>query len=272
MRLSVRGLSVELGGRTIIDDAGFVAMGGDLIGLIGANGVGKSTLIRAVAGLLPTRAGTVEIDGRPVARAHARARAQAMAYLPQGQNVHWPLSVAHLVALGRIPHLQPFSRMAEGDRIAVDAAMARTQVDHLGERVVTTLSGGERARVLLARALAVEAPILLADEPVASLDPHHQLQVMELLRASARDGALVIAVLHDLALAARFCDRLLLMHDGGILADGPPAEVLAAPHLARAYAIEGLHGQHEAQGWVLPWRRLPPPPQEPSAHAETRPR
>ncbi|MEN3949979.1 ABC transporter ATP-binding protein [Iodidimonas sp. SYSU 1G8] len=254
--LTAHGIDVSINGKPILEDIGFTVGSGGLMGLIGPNGAGKSTLIRALARLQQMVRGTVSIDGKSIADLPRKELARRIAYLPQGHTVHWPLDVYHLVALGRLPHLSPLARVSARDDAAIMSAMERADVTRFADRTVTTLSGGERARVMLARALAVETPILLADEPVASLDPFHQLQVMELLRGIAEDGRLVIAVLHDLPLAARFCRRLLLMEGGRLVADGTPEAVLAQNHLRDAYAIEGIHGAEQGEHFVLPWRRL----------------
>ena len=234
--VSARGLSVRLGGRTVVRDIAVDMEAGTLVGVLGPNGAGKSTLVRALLGLLPS-AGQVTIDGAPLAALTRPQIAQRIAYLPQGQALHWPLSVERLVALGRLPHLAPFSRMADGDRAAIERAMARAEVAHLAGRIATELSGGERARVLLARALAVEAPALIADEPLANLDPAHQIHGMEVLRAEAEAGRLVVSVLHDLTLAARFCHRVLVLDQGRLVADGAPLHVLTPPLLRDVYGI-----------------------------------
>ena len=214
-------VSLALGGQRVVADISAELAGG-LIGLIGPNGAGKSTLVRAIAGLLPSE-GAILIDDAPVASLAPRERAQRIAYLPQGQAVHWPLTVERLVGLGRLPHLAPFARPSPIDEAAIENALTRTDLIGLRARSIDELSGGERARVLLARALAVEAPLLLADEPLAALDPAHQIEVMALLRAESTNGTTVIAVLHDLTLAARWCDRLLLVDQGLLVADGPAA-------------------------------------------------
>ena len=234
--LAIEDLRVALGGREVVRGVSAQLEGGALIGVLGPNGAGKSTLVRALLGLTPYD-GRVTIDGASVADLPRAEVARRMAYLPQGQALHWPLSVERLVALGRLPHLGPLSRLQGPDRAAVAQAMALAEVEPLASRIATELSGGERARVLLARALAVEAPVLVADEPLASLDPEHQLHGMELLQAQARGGVLVLAVLHDLALAARFCDRLLVLHEGRLVADGPPAAVLTPELLATVYRV-----------------------------------
>jgi iron complex transport system ATP-binding protein len=253
--LQVEGMTVRLDGRKVVDDVSFTAHGGELVALIGANGVGKSTLMRAIAGIQAPEHGTVRYDGEILPNAAGKSRARTIAYLPQGQTVHWPIDVRQLVALGRIPHLAPLSRLSAADEDAVERAMGRADVTAFAARPATELSAGERARALLARALAVEAQVLLADEPTAALDPLHQLQVMALLRQLADEGALVIVVLHDLALAARSCDRFLLMREGAVLADGAADAVLTAENLAAAYGVQAFFGAHEGRPIVLPWRQ-----------------
>lgn len=237
--LAAQGLTVRLSGRAVVRDIGVHMEGGTLVGVLGPNGAGKSTFVRALLGLLPAD-GAVTVDGDPLASLARSEVARRIAYLPQGQALHWPVSVERLVALGRLPHLAPFSHLADDDRSAVQRAMARAEVGHLAGRVATELSGGERARVLLARALAVEAPALIADEPLASLDPAHQIHGMEVLRAEADAGGLVVAVLHDLTLAARFCDRILVLHDGALVADGAPLDVLTASLLEQVYDVSAV--------------------------------
>lgn len=249
--ITLTGVGATLGGRIVLRDVSATLAGGALVGVLGPNGAGKSTLVRALLGLVP-HDGEVRIDGDRPSRAELARR---LAYLPQGQTLHWPLTVERLVALGRLPHLGPFSRPTGEDHDAIDRAMARAGVTHLAARTATELSGGERARVLLARALAVEAPALVADEPLASLDPAHQIEVMELLRAETDAGRLVIAVLHDLNLAARFCDRVLVLAGGGVMADGAPGAVLTADLLARVYGISAFFGDPDAP-MLVPMDRL----------------
>ena len=243
-------VAVTLGARWVIKDIS-ADLGGGVIGLIGPNGAGKSTLVRAIAGLIPS-AGAVLVDGAPVTALPLRRRARRIAYLPQGQSVHWPLTVERLVALGRLPHLAPFARPAEGDKQAIERALARTDLLGLRDRAIDELSGGERARALLARALAVEAPLLLADEPLAALDPAHQIEVMALLREEAARGATVIAVLHDLTIAARWCDRLLLIDDGRLVADGDPRDVLTADRIGSVYGVSAFIGEADGQPLIVP--------------------
>jgi iron complex transport system ATP-binding protein len=235
--LTVRGLNVSLGDRSILRDIGFDARAGEVVGLVGPNGAGKTTLLRAICQLIPARPSEMTWDGRALDRLDARTRATTLAYLPQGQAIHWPLTVRRLVELGRLPRLGPLSRPSPEDARAVDAAMAAADVCGLADRETTTLSGGERARVLLARALAVGAPMLLVDEPTASLDPYHVLEILTLLRRIADQGRLVIAVMHDLGLVTRFCDRVVLLNEGDKIAEGPPREVLTPERLRDVYRI-----------------------------------
>lgn len=236
--IAVEGLDVALGRRPVLRAIDATLEPGMVTGIIGPNGAGKSTFVRALLGLVPIRAGACRIDGMDVAHMRPRDIAARIAYLPQGQTLHWPLSVERLVALGRLPHLAPMSRLSAADRAIIEDVMDKADVARLRTRTATELSGGERARVLLARALAVGAAGLVADEPLASLDPGHQIDVMALLAGEARGGALVVAVLHDLTMAARHCDRLLLLHEGTLVADGPPAQVLTPDRLRAVYGIE----------------------------------
>lgn len=249
-------VSIDLGGQRIVRDVSVSLGEGRLIGLIGANGAGKSTLIRGLCRLLPASAGEVLLNGRPLGAYKRKELARLIGYLPQGHGLDWPLEVEQLVALGRLPHVSPFASPSAQDAQAIARAMQRSEISGFAKRAADTLSGGERARVMLARVLASEAPILFVDEPVASLDPYHQLHVMELLHDLARDGKLVICVLHDLPLAARFCDELVLMQDGQVIRQGAVDDVLGRDHLHTAYRVEGVYGENEGKSYVLPWRRV----------------
>lgn len=251
-------LSVQLGRHPAVTDISLRLEPGALVGIIGPNGAGKSTLIRAMLGLVKHAAGSVSIDGSDLALLTRREVARQIAYLPQGQTLHWPLSVERLVALGRMPHMGPLSRVSARDEAAIDDALRRADALHLKGRTATELSGGERARVMLARALAVGAPGLIADEPLAALDPGHQIDVMDLLKAEARAGSLVITVLHDLGMAVRYCDRLVLMDRGRIVADGKPLDVLTEQTLASVYGISACIEPDGDWPLILPVGRIRP--------------
>ncbi|MFO1153911.1 MAG: ABC transporter ATP-binding protein [Rhodospirillales bacterium] len=257
MTLSTRQLTIGFGDRVILDHIDVDLAGGRVTGLIGPNGAGKTTLLRALAGALPIKSGTVTLDQRAVGEWHRQALARAVAYLPQGAPCAWPMEVGQVVALGRLPHLSPWRRPGDDDAQAIEAALAATDVLHLAHRDVLTLSGGERARVMLARALAVGPRYLLADEPVAGLDPEHQLQVMALLVSRSQVGAGIVVTLHDLSLAARFCDRLIVLDRGCIVADGRPEQVLTPSILAAVFAVRAVYGRREGQRYVVPWKVVP---------------
>jgi len=237
VNIRLENVAVALGKRDVVRSASASFAPGTLTGIVGPNGAGKSTLARAMLALVP-HTGRILVDDAEVATMSRAELAKRVAYLPQGQTLHWPLTVERLVELGRLPHLTPMSRIGEADTAAIERAIDRADVAGLRDRVATELSGGERARVLLARALAVEAPALIADEPLASLDPGHQIDVMELLQSEAHAGGVVIAVLHDLTMAARYCDRLVLIDNGTVVADGTPAEVLTPANLKSVYGID----------------------------------
>ena len=255
--LQVSDATVIRADRRILDAASLDIRRGEMIGIIGPNGAGKSTLLRVMAGLLRPNRGEVRLHDRPLATWPRRAAARHTAYLPQDPECHWPVPVARLVALGRLPHLGPWDRLSPADQGAIDAAMGFADVQHLRKRSVPTLSGGERARVLLARALAGDPQILLADEPVSDLDPYHQLDMMSHLRRLADDGASVVVVLHDLSLASRYCSRVALMESGRIVDTGPAETTLTEARLESVYRIDALRGRHDGEGYILPWTRRP---------------
>jgi iron complex transport system ATP-binding protein len=260
MKLEAKGIAIGFDGATLLRDVDLAVASNELVGLIGPNGSGKTTLLRVLANLHSPEAGTVLLDGEAIAQLGERQLAKQIAYLAQGGDAHWPMRIDALVALGRLPHRRPFGGLSGTDRLAVERAMRAADVGGLRQRTMAHLSGGERMRVLLARALAVEAPLLLADEPVAALDPSHQLRVMELLRSTAHQGAGIIVVLHDLSLAARFCDRLILIAGSGVVAQGSYSKVLSPGNLAQAYGVDVLCGEREGIPYFLP--RSPRPSRE----------
>jgi iron complex transport system ATP-binding protein len=254
--LTARGLNVTLAGRLVLKDVSLALSSGHLVALVGPNGAGKTTLLRALAGLVPSD-GTIEVGGAALSSLSLRERARRFAYLPQGHVVHWPLAARDIVALGRYPHgaTDP-ARLTPKDTEAVLRAMQATDVMEFSERRVTELSGGERSRVALARVLAVEAPVILADEPTASLDPRHQFDVMKSLRASADKGVLVIVVTHDLGLAARFADTVLVLSDGRLVSRGAPAEALSEKVMGDVFRISAYRAEYQREAVIVPWAEI----------------
>jgi cobalamin transport system ATP-binding protein len=235
----VQALAVAHPGRPVFRDVDFSVGAGELVALVGPNGAGKSTLLRALLGLEPPVRGNVTLGGRDVRALSRRGIARLAALLPQDAVFELPLTVRQTVALGRMPHLARFQAETSADVDAVDRAIAQADIGTLVDRPVVELSGGERQRVHLARALAQEAPLLLLDEPTANLDLAHQLQTLRLLRDIVTDGRAAIVALHDLSLAARWCDRMLLLAHGTLAADAAPADVLTPDALARHFGVRG---------------------------------
>jgi iron complex transport system ATP-binding protein len=240
--LAVEKLTLNLGGRLVLDTVSAAFAPGRVTAVLGPNGAGKSTLLWCLAGLHTPARGQVLIGGRPRPSLGKRDLARQIGLLPQSADVHWDVDVATLVALGRFPHRARWGE-TEADRTAVARAMATADITRFATRRTSALSGGERARVLLARVLAGEPQWLLADEPLANLDPAHQLDTLECLREVARSGAGVIVVLHDLNHAIRVADEVLLLCDGRMIAQGPPAEVLTAERIAETYGVSSHIGE-----------------------------
>ncbi len=253
MMYVARNIQVTLGRRRVLDDVSFQADAGEFICLLGPNGAGKTTLLRTLAGLIPYE-GVLSAQDRDLADLAAIDRATLIAYLPQDARVHWPLSVYDVVAIARLAHGASIRKLSNVDKLAIRAALQQMGMIELADRPVDTLSGGERARVLLARALAVQGKILLADEPLGALDPAQQLKSVEILADLARHGTLVIAALHDIALAARFASRILLMAGGKLHADGPPDDVMSEDNLRQIFALEAKSVDFDGRQIPLPWR------------------
>ena len=239
VRLEVTGLTVKAGAVTLANAASFRLQGGELVALLGANGAGKTSLLRGVIGLVPRSGGRAHSAGADTAEMAPRRRARLLAYLPQNRPLAWPNPVRDLVALGRFAHGAALGRLRGADRQAVERAVAACDLENLANRSTATLSGGELARVHCARAFAAEAPLLIADEPVAELDPYHQFRVMDLIRAFVGQGGSALVVLHDVVLARRYATRLMWMKGGRIVADGPPATTLNAARLEEIYGVRG---------------------------------
>jgi iron complex transport system ATP-binding protein len=254
--LTAQDLSVALSGRAVLHDVSLALPCGRLVALVGPNGAGKTTLLRALAGLIPSE-GTVHVGGDALSALSLRDRARRFAYLPQGHMVHWPLPARDIVALGRYPHgaTDP-ARLTPADAEAVARAMRIADVVDFAERPVTELSGGERSRVALARVLAVEAPVILADEPTSSLDPRHQIDVMKTLRLATGKGALVIVVTHDLGLAARFADTILVLSDGRLVSQGAPMEALSEQIMADVFRISAYRTEFQREAVIVPWAEI----------------
>lgn len=239
LAIDIREVSVTIRGRAILDGITATIAAGHLVALVGPNGAGKSTLLKAIVGLCEPSRGSVSFtDDGAAALIDPSERARRLAYLPQERILAWPMRTRAIVALGRLPHAQARTGETAADSAAIDAAMRAMDIANLAARPVNELSGGERARVLVARALAQEPDILIADEPSAALDPRHQIDLFETLRKRAASGRIVVAALHDLTAAARYAGTVILMDGGRIAAIGPPRQVLTPELLRRVYGIE----------------------------------
>jgi len=253
--LSVEALHVTLRGRQVLVDVDLCFTRGKVTALLGPNGAGKSTLLGCLAGLRKPDSGCVRLNGAEVLSLDPMARARRIGLLPQNGEVHWDVDVAALVVLGRFPHRGRWGE-TEADRRAVQNAMIAADVAQFANRSVARLSGGERSRVLLARVLAGEPEWLLADEPLASLDPAHQLDVLMQLREVAARGAGVIVVVHDLVHAMRVADEVVLLREGRVVAQGARDEVLAADRLRATFGIDVYIGQAaDGERFIVPLRR-----------------
>jgi iron-siderophore transport system ATP-binding protein len=237
--LAANGVTVAYGDRAIVDDVRFEVGPGERVALVGPNGAGKSTLLRILTGVQDPQRGAVLLDGAPIRTVEYKTVARAIAVVPELTQLPFAMPVHEVVALGRLPHDPPLSGLRQEDREAVASAMERVGVADLSDRDARGLSMGERQLVFVAIALAQAAPILVLDEPTAHLDIRHQVEVMQLLAdLNERDGRTIVAVLHDLALAANFFPRVAVMHHGRIVADGPPADTLDAGHIRAVFGVD----------------------------------
>lgn len=236
MRLEARGVSVVYGGNSALDDVSFALASGELVAIVGPNGSGKTTLLRALLGLVAADAGNATLDGRPVQAWSRRALAESIAALPQREEPAFPLTVREAVLMGRWSRLGPVASVTEADEVAIASALARCDVSEFEHRGIETLSGGEWQRVRLARALASTPQLLLLDEPTAALDIGHEMELFELLRELVADGLGVLVITHQLNLAARYADRMVLLDGGRVMAEGRPEAVLRADVVSKVFA------------------------------------
>lgn len=234
--IRIDGVARTFGEVSVLEDIDLRVDPGEFVALVGPNGAGKTTLLRVINGLLDPDEGEVTLDGDSLSELSSRAVSRRLATVPQDTHVGFSFRAEEIIEMGRTPHRSRLDWSDDGD--PVEAALERTETTHLRDRRVDDLSGGERQRVLLARALAQEPDALLLDEPTASLDINHQVRVLNLVADLVEEGRAALAAIHDLDLAARFCDRLVLLHDGTIAARGPPETVLRDSQLADAFETE----------------------------------
>jgi len=246
--VDVRGLCVDLGGTRVLDRVDLRIEPGSFVALVGPNGAGKTTLLRTVNGLVDPAGGRVLVDGTDATGLSARELARRVATVPQEPTLGFDFPVRDVVAMGRTPHRSRFAGTTDEDRRAVERALDRTALTGLADRPVGDLSGGERRRVLLARALAQAAPTLLLDEPTANLDVNHQVRSLGLVRELVDEGQTAVTAVHDLDLAARFCDRMAVLADGKILDSGPPAAVLTEDVIETAFGVRARITEDPATG------------------------
>ena len=254
--LSATGIEYSIDRVPILQGIDFHVDKGELVGVIGPNGAGKSRLLRLMTGIEAPDRGEIRLQDQAVAQISAQQRARWLGYLVQGARAYWPFSVEKVVGLGRIPYQKWWQQASTEDQAKIEAAMVMTETLAYRNRIVTTLSGGEQTLVMLARIFATENQLILADEPVAALDPYHQLHVMEILRQHAQRDRAAVVVLHDLSLAARFCDRLYLLGHGELECSGSVDQVLTKENIARVYGVDGQIEYSEKGVSVIPLTRV----------------
>jgi iron complex transport system ATP-binding protein len=254
MKLEADNITIEIRHHKIINELSLSFERGELVGLIGPNGAGKTTLLKAIIGAEKYSQGQLTLDGVPLKNLSPVERAKTLAYLPQESRIEWQLQARAVVMLGRFPYRRTFGPPSIDCERAVDNALDAVNATSFSFRSLNSLSGGERALILLARTLAVGAPLVLVDEPIAELDPYHQIHVMDILKAKANEGIGVLAVLHDLTMAAHFMDRLILINNGSVVAEGVPKEVLTKANLEEVYRISPRQEYPANTSIALPWK------------------
>ena len=247
MKLELANLSVAYAGTPILRGLNTQVQGGEFIGLVGPNGSGKSCLLKTIAGILNPYSGSVHMDGGNIHSVDAKSRARTLSYLAQDKAAHWPLPVRGLIALGRAPYRGHLGCLSPQDKLAIDNAVRAAHCTDLQDRRFNQLSGGEQMRVHLARALAVDAALLIADEPNTALDPYYQISLMNTLSAQAKNGKTIITSLHDLSLAKQFCTRIWVLHEGALIHDSNPKNALGKDVLAQVFKVSKTN-----LGWVIP--------------------
>lgn len=248
--IEARGLRFAYDGEAVVDGVSLALRRGEILGVIGPNGSGKSTLMRLLTGVLAPQEGEVLLEGRPLGGVSRRELGRAVAVVPQETAIELPFSVTEVVLMGRSPHLGRFAFEGDRDLRVAREAMRRTGVEPLADRLVHELSGGERQRVVLARALAQEARVLVLDEPAVFLDIRHEVEIYDLLRELQREGRSTVTVLHDLNLAAMYCDRVALLKSGRLIQVGPPAEVITYRNVTQVYEVDVYVDRNDITGAV----------------------
>lgn len=252
-RLSVENVSFTYGEKPILKNVSLAVEQGELVAILGHNGSGKTTLLRCISGYLTPTAGMVRIGGQAVSSLSARKLAQRMALVPQNPVMEFDFTVQDIVLMGRNPHLKRFAVETDADFAAADAALARTGMTALSGRSVLTLSGGEWQRTIIARAICQKSDVMLLDEPVASIDVKHQIEILRLVRSLCREnGISALCVMHDVNLSAHYSDQILLLKGGETLACGSPCNVVTAPLLQEAYGIEAEVREVQGHPFMIP--------------------
>ena len=253
--IKLSNISLAIQDKKILDDISLEIDSGKIVGLIGPNGAGKTSLLKILANVEDRYTGQYSFNEKQINEYASKDLAKRFGYLPQDATAHWPLKVQRLIELGRLPYQGYSKQLSSEDIKAVSEASKLTEVEHLSDRIATTLSGGERTRVFLARLLAAKPEIIFADEPIAALDPYHQLHIMEILQAHAKNGGTVVVVLHDMSLAARFCDELVLLDKGRLIKTGEITDLLKDELLQQTYGVNLKLFCEESSYSITPWSR-----------------